>query len=126
LLELRSQSFFPQLHKGCINTSWYVTGNITWLLHQSTTKETKDLEESNTQSFIVKVWIEETIEESGEAKWRGHVTHVQSGKRQYLQNLDGVAAFIAPYLKNMGVNLSKLQQTRRWLHRWRRAVAGRQ
>jgi len=59
--------------------------------------------ESSNQSFIVKIWLEETAEEDGRATWRGHVTHVPSGQRRYIQNLDGVTAFIAPYLEEMGV-----------------------
>jgi hypothetical protein len=61
--------------------------------------------ESNTHSFIVKVWLEETAEEIGQATWRGHITHVPSGERRYLQDLDKIAAFIAPYLERMGVRL---------------------
>ena len=64
-----------------------------------------DVLESNTHSFIVKVWLEETAEEAGQATWRGHITHVPSGERRYLQDLDKIAAFIAPYLEEMGVKL---------------------
>lgn len=76
-----------------------------------------DPSESNTHSFIVKVWLEETIEEAGQAKWRGHITHVQSGARRYMENLDEVGAFIAPYLESMGVNLGFCRQVKQWLHR---------
>jgi hypothetical protein len=64
-----------------------------------------DVLESNTHSFIVKVWLEETAEEVGQATWRGHITHVPSGERRYLQDLGKIAAFIAPYLEEMGVKL---------------------
>lgn len=73
--------------------------------------------ESNTHSFIVKVWLEETLEEAGHAKWRGYITHVQSGRRRYMEKLDDVGAFIAPYLESMGVNLGICRQFRQWLHR---------
>lgn len=78
-----------------------------------------DRSESNTHSFIVKVWLEETIEEAGQARWRGHITHVQSGQRRYMENLDEVGAFIAPFLENMGVNLGLCRQVKQWLHRWK-------
>ncbi len=55
------------------------------------------------QSFIVKVWIEESAEEAGEATWRGHVTHVPDQERRYLHTLDDIVDFIAPYLELMGV-----------------------
>jgi hypothetical protein len=59
--------------------------------------------ESNTQSFIVKIWLEETLEEDGRATWRGHITHVPDGERRYLKQLNEIVAFILPYLNKMGV-----------------------
>jgi hypothetical protein len=76
-----------------------------------------DLFEANTHPFIVKIWLEETVEEAGRATWRGHITHVPSGKRHYLTDLDDVTAYIAHYLEEMGVKLSPLRQARRWLKR---------
>jgi hypothetical protein len=69
-----------------------------------------DLIEFNTHSFIVKIWLEETAEEAGQARWRGHITHVPSGERRYVQDLDDIAAFIAPYLEKMGVKLGMEQR----------------
>jgi hypothetical protein len=57
-----------------------------------------NLPESNTHSFVVKVWLEETAEEAGGARWRGHVSHVPDGERRYVERLQEVTAFIAPYL----------------------------
>ena len=77
--------------------------------------------ESLTDSFIVKVWLEGLAEEIGGATWRGHITHVPSGRRRYLRDLEGVTAFIAPYLERMGVRLGLRWRLRRWLrHRGRR------
>jgi len=80
--------------------------------------------EFNTHSFVVKVWLEETDEESCQAKWRGHITHVQSGQRRYLESLDGIAVFIAPYLDSMGVRLDIYQQVKQWLRHWKRSLTG--
>jgi hypothetical protein len=67
--------------------------------------------ESNTHSFIVKVWLEEVHEESGKVIWRGHITHVPSGKRRYFEDLAIVNNFILHYLQEMGVdNLSGLRR----------------
>jgi hypothetical protein len=74
-----------------------------------------DLPESYTHSFIVHIWLEETVEEAGRALWRGHITHVPSGKRCHLKNLDGIAVFITPYLAAMGVNIGMRWRVRRWL-----------
>jgi hypothetical protein len=68
------------------------------------------VEETDTESFVVKVWLEETVEESGQAKWRGHVTHVSSGNRRYVESLSGIAAFIRPYLERWGVKFGIFQR----------------
>jgi hypothetical protein len=54
--------------------------------------------ESNLHSFIIRLWLEEAGEEADQAVWRGHITHVPSGTRRYLKDLDEIAVFIAPYL----------------------------
>ena len=69
------------------------------------------------QSFIIKIWLEETAEEAGRAAWRGHITHVPSGSRQYIQDLNGISAFVAPYLEAMGVKLGLLWRVRKQLKR---------
>lgn len=58
------------------------------------------------QSFIIRVWIEEPATESQPAVWRGHVTHVPSGARKYIQDLHEIASIIAPYLADLGVNIN--------------------
>lgn len=70
------------------------------------------MEQPNTHSFVVKVWLEETVEEAGRARWRGHVTHVASGERRYLESLSGLAAFIRPYLEPWGVKFSFFHRVR--------------
>jgi hypothetical protein len=73
------------------------------------------VEEPRIHSFIIKVWLEETVAEGGKAKWRGHITHVLSGERRYLQTLSGVSAFIMPYLNRMGIRLGILRRLSGWL-----------
>ncbi len=71
-----------------------------------------DESEFEAQSFIVKVWVEERAA-GGRGLWRGHITHVSSGKRRYLKNLDDIRNFIAPYLEAMGVKLGMRWRIRR-------------
>ena len=79
-----------------------------------------DSHEASTDAFIIKVWLEETAEEAGRAKWRGHITHVPSGKRRYIQDLDSIGIFIMPYLERMGVKFGIGWWIRRWLlNRWK-------
>ena len=76
-----------------------------------------DLPECYTHSFIVKIWLEVTTEEAERATWRGHITHVPSGERRYVQDLDDITAFVAPYLEAMGAKLGIQWQVRDWLRR---------
>jgi hypothetical protein len=73
--------------------------------------------ESSTHSFIVKIWLEESAHESDPRTWRGHITHVPSGQRRYLSNLNDVTDFIAIFLQGMGVQLGKGWQLKQWLRR---------
>lgn len=78
-----------------------------------------DETESAAQSFIVRVWVEERAEEGGHGVWRGHITHVSSGRRHYLKNLDEIGDFIAPYLEITGVKPKRRWRIRQWLRRLR-------
>lgn len=68
--------------------------------------------EEDSQSFIVKVWLEETAEEAGHATWRGHITHVPSGARRYFDTLDEMSLFVASYLEKMGGGVQPVQRGR--------------
>ena len=65
-----------------------------------------DVYERNTHPFIIRIWTEESAGESGEAVWRGYITHIPSGKNRYFHKLDAIAEFIIPYLKAMGVKFT--------------------
>ncbi len=70
--------------------------------------------EENTHSFIVKIWLEETVEENGRATWKGYVMDVSTNQRHYLKNLTEIADFIAPYLERMQVKLGMFYRVRQW------------
>ena len=73
--------------------------------------------ESKTHSFIVKIWLEEADGSEG-AKWRGHITHVPGDERRYIEQLEEIADFIAPYVEGM-----KASRTG-WIRRWFEAQMG--
>jgi hypothetical protein len=75
------------------------------------------LEEPNAQSFIVKVWVEDSAGKGGRGVWHGHITHVPSHERRYLKNLGEIEDFIAPHLEEMGVKLGVRWRVRRWFER---------
>jgi hypothetical protein len=55
------------------------------------------------RTFVVQVWVEEPAANGRPGLWRGHVTDVLDGKRVHVQDLDQVIAFMARYLRDMGV-----------------------
>jgi hypothetical protein len=84
--------------------------------------------DSHIHSFITKIWLEEPAEGARRAKWRGLITHVPSGERRYLEDLDDIKTVILPYLRDMGVRLGLASHLRLWWRRWQdpRAVPGRE
>jgi hypothetical protein len=76
-----------------------------------------DETESEVQSFIITIWVEERATEADRGLWRGQITHVSSSRRRYLENLDEIGDFIAPYLEVMGVKLGVRWRMRSWLKR---------
>ena len=73
-------------------------------------------------SFVIRIWLEETIEETGAALWRGRVTHVPDGRQCYFENLGKIPAFIAPYLVEMGARPKQRGEIGQWFRRVFRAV----
>lgn len=65
-------------------------------------------------SFIIKLRLEKALCEAGPTTWHGYITHVPSGQRGHLRDLDGIAAFITPYLEAEGVKMGLGQRV------WRR------
>jgi len=78
-----------------------------------------DLFKSHTHSFMVRIWLEETVGEAGQAVWRGHITHVPGGERRYLKDLDGIPVFITPYLREMGAESGTRSWIRKWFNGWK-------
>ena len=76
-----------------------------------------DQVEPDTQSFIVKVWVEDRAGETGGGAWHGHITHIPSRDRRYLKNLEEIQDFIAPHLEAMGVKISRRWRLKSWLKR---------
>ena len=74
-----------------------------------------DAQDATSHSFVVKVWVERTRSAARGAAWRGHITHVPSGERQYIEELDAISLFIAPRLAGMGARLGRLWRLRAWL-----------
>jgi len=68
---------------------------------------------SKVHSFIVKLWFEDETQRKGMGGWHGHITHVPSGDRRYLKELEDIVAFIKSYIGE--VDCSVVSHIRRWL-----------
>ena len=77
-----------------------------------------DEPESETRSFIVKLWFEEPGDETGRGVWHGHITHVPGGERRYFKKLSDIKDFIEPYLGDQSVERGPWIRLRAWLRRW--------
>jgi hypothetical protein len=73
--------------------------------------------ESQNQTFVVKIWLEE-VGGSGGGTWRGRIDHVPDAERRYFVDLDEIPGLIAPYLEQMGIRLKRTSPLRLWLRRW--------
>ena len=62
-----------------------------------------DADEERTLSFVIKIWLEEEASATNSARWRGHITHVPSGQRNYFERLEALISVIRPFLENLGV-----------------------
>jgi hypothetical protein len=71
--------------------------------------------EGTSHPFVIRIWLEEPAEGIRRAKWRGHITHVPSGKRAYIEDLDQILEFITPYLRDMGVTFGVCHRLWCWL-----------
>lgn len=61
-----------------------------------------DVYEHNTCSFIVKVWVETNRDLAEPLRWRGHITNVFTGQRQYFKDMVTLVNFVTLYLEKMG------------------------
>ena len=64
-----------------------------------------DLPEVNLQSFIVKIWVEETGDSASTTSWRGSITHVVTGERRYVKSLDEITRYFKNYLQGIGISV---------------------
>jgi hypothetical protein len=71
----------------------------------------------NTHSFVIKVWVNEVIQEQEPIVWQGRITHVPSGQVRHFVNVDEIAAFVTPYLQQLGVKPTWSWKIRQWLRR---------
>ena len=59
-----------------------------------------DVSENAVHSFIIRLLCEEKECDAPLGIWRGHLTHVPSRQRRYIQNLDEIVTIIREYLRD--------------------------
>jgi hypothetical protein len=69
--------------------------------------------EFKVHSFIVKLWFEDETQRKGMGGWHGHITHVPSGDRHHLKELEDIVRFIRPYIGELDRTVTS--KIRRWL-----------
>jgi hypothetical protein len=75
--------------------------------------------EHPTQSFVLRVWIEEPARDGSRTTWRGHITHVQTGERRSVGSIADVHRFLAEHLGALGVRFRAADRIRMLLMRTR-------
>ena len=61
--------------------------------------------DADMHSFVVKIWLEDK-EEAGQVVWRGRITHVASGERRFVKDMNEISSVIWAHLQKMGVRPS--------------------
>jgi len=63
--------------------------------------------EGNTQSFILRIWLEHREIKPAFSHWRGVIEHVPTGKRHYFDQIDEIPGIIRFFLKTPFVVLEQ-------------------
>jgi hypothetical protein len=69
-------------------------------------------------SFIVKIWLDESLDDPQNTQWRGRIIHVPSGRQQYFLSLAECADFMKGYFDDLGVRPDLGREMRRGNRRW--------
>ena len=64
-----------------------------------------DLFETSTHAFVIRIWLEDTAGEDANNLWRGYITHIPSGDKQYIQNLSEIFFFVISYIEKIGIKI---------------------
>lgn len=70
-------------------------------------------------TFITKLWVEETADESGLPLWHGHITHVPSGKKRPVREPDDITRFVLSYLGESETKEAAGSRLGRWMAEWK-------
>jgi hypothetical protein len=64
-----------------------------------------DFGPTTAESFVIKFWIGPVTTAQGRRAWRGHISHVNSKERRYVQRMGDLERFITRHLNAVGADL---------------------
>jgi hypothetical protein len=74
-----------------------------------------DLFEVNTQTFILRLWLERREVKNALPHWRGMIEHVPTGERRYFDRINDIPKLIKLFLKGAGKELHPHKSVGQWL-----------
>ncbi len=81
-------------------------------------------------SFVVRIWLEDSVENDRQVKWRGQITHLPGNESHSFNDLQNIAAFIRLYLsypkgtEDTAEPVAVDKRFRQRLSRWWRRLSG--
>lgn len=68
-------------------------------------------------SFVVKIWVEPESQHPGGFRWHGHITHVSTNEKKYLNGWNDVARFIRLWIADQTPPAGVVRRIKQWLKR---------
>lgn len=95
----------------------HAPGTSPWTRREPLNPHSRDDGEAATHSFVVRIWLAEPADRHRCGRWREHVTHVTSGTRVHVADLDDIRSVISPTIGAMEVRSDVRCRLRRWSRR---------
>lgn len=74
-----------------------------------------DAHEVSIHSFVIKIWLEDQRDTTGQPIWHGYITHIPSQERQYLRSIGDVVDAIHAHVGILAPHTEQRPRLWRWL-----------
>jgi hypothetical protein len=88
--------------------------------------ENGPLPDHSRQSFSLKFWIEDALEETRRPKWRGYIKHHLRNKEQepeYFESMTDLIVTLMPYMEEISVKPNIFLQLLRRMNQWKKNIS---